>query len=112
MVLSKLHIKKRCKKSPRLALALKSLGFTNKSIKTSFHMPNYILKIANRRSKLKTKNLDKKILYNSESRIKSLYIKLDIAIKISICQAKPISLRFIATNLAFSTINAHYFEVF
>lgn len=63
-------------------LVFKSFSFINKSITTNFHAPNYILNVTNRKNKLKTKNLDKKVPHNPDSKTKILYLKLDMATKI------------------------------
>lgn len=63
-------------------LMLEFFDFTSRLIAISFYISSYILNIINRRNKLTIKNLDKKTLYNLESKTKSLYIKLHLATKI------------------------------
>lgn len=73
---------KPCKRFSYLILALKSLSFICKLIATNFYTSNYILNAVDKRNKSKIKNLDKETLYNSKSRIKFLYVKLDMVTKI------------------------------
>lgn len=82
-------MKRRYGRSLYPVLVVKLSGFIRRPIVTSFHMSSYI---ADKRNKLKTKNLDKRTLYNSKSKTKSSYIKLNIVTKNSICQISPISL--------------------